>query len=707
MMDTVLAMSPSVAGLRRLDHLLAAAADRVPLVYGSETASDRFRGLYISRGDIERLLDRPPGMPLFAEALDDAGQADLAGTRPGWLVDAFGLTAFDLDVVLLALAPEVDARYDRLFGYLQDDVTRRRPSVDLALNLLCHDVDDMLARRWHFSSGAPLLRERLIELVPDPNQSVPTLLGHAIRLDSQIVNLLLEQDVLDDRLAHCCRVRRPDVEDAVTPIPEDLLASLTAAARTATRDGTHLRLGLVGLPGSGRETIARAIADALGSELLVFDARTAAGRSPGAAELLLLAARHAWFNDAVLLVRDAEALIDPRAGAAGILVSALEDAPGIAIIASADALPPEHLPDGTAVVRIGACPTPVRRRLWRSALNAADQEIDEDVITELADRFRLTPACIVSAVGAAGATAGLRGASPTREDLFAAARDQTGSSLEGLATRLRPDVPWDRLVLPADEMTQLRELCDRAFHQSRVLEAWGFARRLTRGRGITALFSGPSGTGKTMAAEVLATELSVDLWRIELAGVVSKYIGETEKNLDRIFIAARNTNGILLFDEAEALFGKRSEVRDSHDRYANLEIAYLLQKMEQYEGLAILATNLRGNLDDAFVRRLAFSIHFPFPDEPGRRRIWEGIFPSETPLGDDVDLDGLARSIQLSGGHIHNIAVSASFLAAADGGRVSLQHLLHATRREYQKLGKTVGPDALINRVLKQALQSP
>jgi SpoVK/Ycf46/Vps4 family AAA+-type ATPase len=228
-----------------------------------------------------------------------------------------------------------------------------------------------------------------------------------------------------------------------------------------------------------------------------------------------------------------------------------------------------------------------------------------------------------------------------------------------------------------------------------VLDRWGFGRRLSRGKGTNALFSGPSGTGKTLAAEIVASALGVDLFRVDLAGVVSKYIGETEKNLDRIFVAAEHANGIVMFDEADALFGKRSEVRDSHDRYANIEISYLLQKMEQYEGVAILATNLRANLDDAFVRRLAFAVHFPFPDTAGRRRIWGGVWPPEAPLAEDLDLDFLAEQFELSGGSITNVALAAAFLATERGSAIAMVDVIQATRREYQKVGKELVADEL------------
>jgi SpoVK/Ycf46/Vps4 family AAA+-type ATPase len=243
-------------------------------------------------------------------------------------------------------------------------------------------------------------------------------------------------------------------------------------------------------------------------------------------------------------------------------------------------------------------------------------------------------------------------------------------------------------VLPQEQLTQLREVMSYAKYRYRVYGEWGFDRKLSVGKGLNILFSGPSGTGKTMAAEIMAGELGLDLYKIDLSTVVSKYIGETEKNLDRVFKEAQESNAILFFDEADALFGKRSEVKDAHDRYANTEIAYLLQKMEEYEGIVILATNLRKNMDDAFVRRMHGAIEFPFPEQESRRRIWAGIFPPEAPLASDVDGAFLARQFKLAGGNIKNIALHAAFLAAEADSSISMAHLIRATKREYQKLGR-------------------
>ena len=237
-------------------------------------------------------------------------------------------------------------------------------------------------------------------------------------------------------------------------------------------------------------------------------------------------------------------------------------------------------------------------------------------------------------------------------------------------------------------MEQLLEICNYVTHYHTVYGNWGFGRKLSLGKGLNVLFAGPSGTGKTMAAEIMANELGLDLYKIDLSAIVSKYIGETEKNLDRVFREGQTSNAILFFDEADALFGKRSEVRDSHDRYANIEMAYLLQKMDEYEGMVILATNLRKNMDEAFARRMHFAVEFPIPDEADRLRIWQNIFPIEAPLTTTIDLSFLARQFKITGGNIKNIALGAAFLAAQDGGGITMENIIWATKREFQKLGK-------------------
>ncbi|MCU1693860.1 MAG: ATPase central domain protein, partial [Frankiales bacterium] len=275
----------------------------------------------------------------------------------------------------------------------------------------------------------------------------------------------------------------------------------------------------------------------------------------------------------------------------------------------------------------------------------------------------------------------------TAEHVRAAARAANGSALQRLARRVRPGVGWDDLVLAPAPLVSLREVAVRARHREQVLGDWHMRPGGGRGYGVAALFAGDSGTGKTMSAEVIAADLGLDLYVVDLATVVDKYVGETEKNLERIFTAAASVNGVLLFDEADAVFGKRSEVKDAHDRYANVESAYLLQRMESFDGLAILATNLRANIDEAFLRRLDVLVDFPLPDAVARLALWDTCLGTAVPRG-ELDLEFCARSFELAGGAIRSAAVSAAYLAAADRGVVTTAHLARAVHREYRKLGR-------------------
>jgi SpoVK/Ycf46/Vps4 family AAA+-type ATPase len=302
--------------------------------------------------------------------------------------------------------------------------------------------------------------------------------------------------------------------------------------------------------------------------------------------------------------------------------------------------------------------------------------------------FRLGPDQITRAREAARLYAAVDGTDPTGNHLARGARGENAAGLERLARRIEPEVTWSDLVLPAANIAHLRELAARVRQREQVLGRWGMRPGGGRGRGIIALFVGDSGTGKTMSAEIVAADLDLDLYTIDLSTVVDKYVGETEKNLERIFTEADQVNGVLLFDEADALFGKRSEVRDAHDRYANIEVAYLLQRLETFDGLAILSTNLRSNVDEAFARRIDSIIEFPMPQLAERRTLWERCLGPHLPLDDDVDLELCARAFPISGGNIRSIALTAAYLAA-DGGRpVAMLELMRATHREYRKLGR-------------------
>lgn len=695
------------AAMQSLDRLIvqaianADASDLAP-------PADAFRGLHIGANDVSRWMALPAGESPPAASTDVSAKAevlDLAGDAPrfAWLAQTFGLTRFDLNVLVIALAPEVDLRYEGLYAYLQDDVTRRRPSVELVLKLLCPSLPEKLARRAHFAAESPLLWHRLLHVMPEPARPSASLLAQALQLDAQIADVLLGQGGLDRRLTDFCRTVAPSADGEFEPtLPMQQWDHLQSLFRTAASTARPLRLHFHGQRGSGRRRTAVALASAVGSRLLCVDLRRALHADIGGEEALRLACREAWLQGAVLYVDEADALlVDEALPQRRRMLEQLAAQAGISILAGTQ---PRVADAGAALgvvsVRFATPNALARSQCWRAELAREGLTAGADTLVTIGQRFRLIPGQIAEAVMSLRHDARAGDASETSvavslSRLGTAARQQCGHRLAALARRIEPVSRWADIVLPDDTLAQLRELCARAMHQQRVLGDWGFGRKLSQGKGINALFSGPSGTGKTMAAEIIANELGLELYKIDLAGVVSKYIGETEKNLDRVFDTAEDANAILLFDEADALFGKRSEVRDSHDRYANLEISYLLQKMEQFEGVAILTTNLRQNLDEAFVRRLAFSVHFPFPDAADRASIWRGIWPDALPLDPDIHFDRLARQFKLAGGNIKNIAVAAAFLAADDDEPVDTSHLLHAARREYQKMGQELTPAEL------------
>jgi SpoVK/Ycf46/Vps4 family AAA+-type ATPase len=327
-----------------------------------------------------------------------------------------------------------------------------------------------------------------------------------------------------------------------------------------------------------------------------------------------------------------------------------------------------------------------RQRSWE-----VSGELEQDEAVQLAAMYRLGAREVRSTVEMARSIAHLDGRDAvTMADLKNAARTQSQPRLTSLAKKITPHYTWEDIVLPADRTAQLKEIANQVLYQHVVYEDWGLAKKSSLGRGVAALFAGQSGTGKTMAAEVIANDLGLDVYKIDLSGLVSKYIGETEKNLARVFEEASDTNAILFFDEADAVFGKRSEVRDSHDRYANIEVSYLLQKMEEYDGIVVLATNLRANLDEAFLRRLRAIVEFPFPEVEDRLSIWQRTLASAAPLDKDVDLRFMAQQFRIAGGNIRNIVLLAAFLAASEEKPIAMAHLIHAAKREYQKLGRLV-----------------
>jgi hypothetical protein len=588
-----------------------------------------------------------PGEPAVTDESVHRAAAELAEAsavdpppRLVALARRLGLSQFEQHLLSLAACAALDPEVAALCA--------PGPSFALAAALLDDPAWDAV------SPARPLRRHRLLELGPGPLAAAP------LRVDERVLHALQGVDYLDERLAPATL---PLDELGVTaPLPPsqlDAVRLLIRALDAPTQPVVHVSGPD---PGSNRLVVARAAA-ALGLDLV----RLAADALPQpAAEL-----------DAVLRIWSRETLLAPL-----LLYVDAADVPASVLQRLADRLRGALVLDLQAPLPDLGCPveqvdiarptTAEQRDVWRHLAGAGDLDA-----ARLSAQFDLGVAAIESVA---------RGSEPALAPLWDACLRHARPRLDALAHRIdaRPD--WSELVLPPDDEATLRQLVDQARLRARVYDDWGFRRKLARGLGITALFAGESGTGKTLAAEVLAAALDLPLYRVDLSSVVSKYIGETEKNLRRLFDAADGGGAVLFFDEADALFGKRSEVKDSHDRYANIEVGYLLQRMEAYRGLTVLATNFKGALDGAFLRRIRFVVNFPFPGPAERAAIWRRAFPREAEL-DGLDWAALAE-ISLTGGSIANIAVNAAFLAAAAGGPVTMDLVLRAVRTELRKLDR-------------------
>jgi len=571
------------------------------------------------------------------------------------------LSPFERQLVLLTAAVELDGDAAALVAALQDGANPR-PTFGLALSALPEAHWDALA------PGSPLRRWRLVEL-----GAGPTLASRPLRLDERVLHYLTGIDASDERLDGVLRAAGDRLP--LAPSQERIAVEL---ARTVTRAGRRVVVWLDGDDAEARLGVAQALAFALDRVPLVVRAAALPPPGPDLAALARLVDREA-------LLVDGLPVLDATGGAAAGPVTLLDEleAPVTVVVGESAG----HAAGRIALHRSVQLPAPAEaRELWTAALGEPVARSLARPIEEVAQHFLLSAAAVgaVARELAATATAGTDAAAALRQ----LCRERSRVRLEGLAERIDPAATWDDLVLPPGHTALLREIALHVRHRTQVYERWGFGARGARGLGVTALFSGESGTGKTLAAEVLAGELGLDLYRIDLAATVSKYIGETEKNLRRLFDAAEASGAVLLFDEADALFGRRSEVRDAHDRYANLEVAYLLQRTESYRGLAILTTNLRSNVDRAFLRRLRFVVQFPFPEAAQRAEIWRRTLPPAAPL-DGIDPERLAQ-LAASGGLIRAVALSAAFAAAEDGTAITRAHVLRAARIEYAKAERSL-----------------
>jgi hypothetical protein len=657
--------------LARIDILVRAQVLRWRMTIAASKPEELWGMVHVSEAEVEQYLAAPvtpvdavpaavvDAVAPFVQAEGEAAAqirrnvevtAASVALRLEQLRTRFGLAAAELDVVLLVLLPELDLRYRRIFGYLQDNASRAHPPVDLVWQILHAKVQTLEEKRSLFDPTGVLARWRLVSVSADERE---------VRLDPRVTSFLLGGDAVDGRLDAIVDVLPANVAF------DDLFAP--SATVDALRAFTGMTAVLRGAAGSGRSRAAAAIAHARGLGLLRFDVERAL-RDPAQWELLVtLASREARLRNAALYFDGLEKLDKD-----------FTPDPGVVTFLATDLGGPE--PRDTRSPRFDF-PAPhfdLRRAIWRSVVP------DAAAADSLAAAFQLNEGQIRDAAAASKSLA--------LPELAESARRQSGRRLLGFARRIEPrGLKLDDVVLSDAGRTQLRELAARVRLRSRIETQMEISPAIAHGRGLLVLFTGPSGTGKTLAAEMIAGQQGVDLYKVDVSTVVSKWVGETEKNLSRVFADAEGSDALLFFDECDSLFGQRGEINEGSDRWANLQTNYLLQRVEDYSGVVILASNLRKNIDEAFLRRIQVIVQFDAPDAAHRLMIWQRSIAGSSNALSEEELREIANRFTITGGGIRNVAIDASYRALATGRTaVAVRDVVASVAREYQKLGRPI-----------------
>jgi hypothetical protein len=699
--------------LGRLDLILQIYHLRTAALRSNE---DPFRGLYISDEEAAALLSGGPE-PLKGTVAEDieklAGAKDelrreidqrikesiQSGASPRlWKMgDTLGLSDFERDVLIICAASDLDPKYEGLFGYFHNDLTRKRPSLGLVLELLCTSSAERIESRRRLLPGSPIMDFKMLEVADGLGSG--NVNGGDLRLSSGLrMNPNILSYILGSEPGPCPKLDRLPISAYHLPAGfMDRIENLISHLKKNPIDPAIIHIH--GKYGSGRRAVVDHICNKMERDAIHIDTAKFFSNERSLEAAIIQSIRDSRLRDMPLCIEGLDNLSsgDPRSmQLMGDIIRNMAGFQGLAFLISSG-----HLDLGDLQRRAFDIQTPKpgyqeRQMIWEELLPG---NLKEEA-TALVSKFIFTAGQIKDAMVTAGNLAVMEGISISgggeektrdrlKEIIYEACRTQSSRMILSLAKRIEPRYSLADVVLPKDRLLQLQEIKSYIDFKSKVYGEWGFDEKLSLGKGLNILFSGESGTGKTMAAEALALELGLEMYKIDLSSVVSKYIGETEKNLSRIFSDAEQGNAILFFDEADAIFGKRSEVKDAHDRYANVEISYLLQKMEEHQGIVVLATNFDKNMDDAFTRRMHFKVEFPFPEEEYRLKIWKSLMPEKAHLAGDVDYNFLARRFKISGGSIKNILVAAAFLAAKNNSEIiNMEHLVRAAWREYRKAGK-------------------
>jgi hypothetical protein len=650
------------------------------------------------------------------------------------LIDILKLKQIEVDAILICLATqidnEIDKKYQKIYAYLNDNIMQKKPTVDLVLSLIYESLNDRIIARTMMSKDSLLFRYRILEFVE--NDSNYDISDRPIRIDEQVANFLLGARIFEPRISSFAKLtdmslfkqeiayHHHDIINEVASLLQrveeydDL--STDSSSMIINKDGnsdqnhianSKIILNLFGPRGSGRKTVATIVCRNLQYPMLSIDLAEIVSRGLPLEEYLLLAFREALLFRAAIYLENFDVFLDKNEKSYSAIKTILRMIDELSWLAFIETTPSSWNHGGSLnnhVFRTIEFKIPsynTRKRIWDSIvdyeINRSNFRLEENVdFGILASKFSFTPGRIRDsfqvaknlAISRRDRTDGVK--IITMNDLYQGCKMQSNVGLGIMAKKIQPNYGWTDIVLPPAVMALLRDICNVVKFKGTVYYEWGFDAKFSLGKGLTALFTGESGTGKTMAAEVIAKDLDLDLYKIDISSILSKYIGETEKNLNTIFRESEGSNCILFFDEADALFGKRTEVKDSHDRYANIETNYLLQKIDEFDGIVILSSNFRRNIDESFLRRMQFIVNFPFPDAHHRLEIWNKAFPEQVPRSNDLDLKFLADNLQISGGNIKNVVVNSAFLAAKKSEPVSMSHIVLAIKREFEKMGRPI-----------------
>lgn len=690
---------------------------------GGKSSWSEFSGLYISEDEIEYALKKDAnGMAstdisnevrIYTKIQEMRGTIDerkkqsiKLGTRLylEHISNVFSLSPLETKVIIICLAPEIDSKYEKLYAYIQNDVTKKRPTVGFILELLSRNMAERVENRRYFLESAQLFMSNVLGYGIEPNANESYLLSRPLKLADHVVDLiLLKQDKINPKLVASSTLVKPADSFSYVDLYEELRSKLLnyiKQQRSMAFGNCNEVFYLHGSYGIGKKTLTTMICQELKMDLIVTDIASAL-RSNSFEDAMRLVFLEGNLRGAAVYLDGFDCLFSSSEEkinyAKDLIVMSIKLFSGLTFIAGEKSWQNNLVSFRNlipVIIKFPEISYSMRSRIWRHFLNnhSFNDGINDDVLNSLATKFTFTPKQILDAIVTAKKLESIKKGSIPNQfgpgDLNEACRLLSNERLLSLAHKVTPRYVLGDIILPENKKAQLKEILNYVKYKNMVYSDWGFESKLSLGKGLNILFAGESGTGKTMAAEIIGHELKLDLYKIDLSSVVSKYIGETEKNINQIFKEAETSNAILFFDECDAIFGKRSAIKDSHDRYANLEINYLLQKLEEHKEIVILASNLAQNIDDAFTRRMQFWVDFPFPGERSRYEIWKNIFPKTAPLSEDVDFDFLSKQFSISGGVIKNIAINSAFFAAEESGVISMKHIVIALKREFEKMGK-------------------